>query len=142
MNTFDYERLCVAAAAVIVGLSGIGARANDFKPVTQDMLVVSAAERLVSFDFKTQKWSELLSGDFASCAPSPDSKYIYCATTGAEPNALRVRLSDNKVETITSLKSQHRSGVSTAISVAPDGSLLLTRDVGTQEVYALTVKWP
>lgn len=26
--------------------------------------------------------------------------------------------------------------------VAPDGSLLLTRDIGTQEIYALNVKWP
>jgi serine/threonine protein kinase len=30
----------------------------------------------------------------------------------------------------------------TQVEVAPDGSVLLTRDVGTQEVYALGVKWP
>jgi hypothetical protein len=28
------------------------------------------------------------------------------------------------------------------ISFAPDGSPLFTRDIGTQEIYALTVKWP
>jgi hypothetical protein len=28
----------------------------------------------------------------------------------------------------------------TQVGVAPDGSVLLTRDVGTQEVYALNVK--
>jgi hypothetical protein len=26
--------------------------------------------------------------------------------------------------------------------VTPDGSVLVTRDVGTQEIYALNVKWP
>ena len=30
----------------------------------------------------------------------------------------------------------------TQISVAPDGSAVFTRDIGTQEIYALTVKWP
>jgi hypothetical protein len=30
----------------------------------------------------------------------------------------------------------------TQISVAPDGSPVFTRDIGTQEIYALTVKWP
>jgi len=30
----------------------------------------------------------------------------------------------------------------TQISVAPDGSAIFTRDVGTQEIYALSLKWP
>jgi hypothetical protein len=30
----------------------------------------------------------------------------------------------------------------TQISVAPDGSAVFTRDIGTQEIYALTMKWP
>jgi len=30
----------------------------------------------------------------------------------------------------------------TQISVAPDGSPVFTRDIGTQEIYTLTVKWP
>jgi WD40-like Beta Propeller Repeat len=30
----------------------------------------------------------------------------------------------------------------TRIGVAPDGSAVFTRDIGTQEIYALTVKWP
>jgi hypothetical protein len=28
------------------------------------------------------------------------------------------------------------------IEVAPDGSPLLTRETGTQEVYSLNVRWP
>ena len=34
------------------------------------------------------------------------------------------------------------SGRKYEISVAPDGSLVFTRNTGTQEIYALTVKWP
>jgi hypothetical protein len=28
------------------------------------------------------------------------------------------------------------------VSVAPDGSVLLARNAGTEEVYALKVRWP
>jgi peroxiredoxin len=30
----------------------------------------------------------------------------------------------------------------TQITVAPDGSAVFTRDIGTQKICALTVKWP
>jgi hypothetical protein len=30
----------------------------------------------------------------------------------------------------------------TQISVSADDSAVFTRDIGTQEIYALTVKWP
>jgi hypothetical protein len=68
-----------------------------------------------------------------------------CTTGGPEPLALRIRFSDHKVETIASLKGLRRVvdvNVGTEINVAPDGSALFTRDVGTQEIYALDVKWP
>jgi hypothetical protein len=59
--------------------------------------------------------------------------------------AFRVRLADHAVETITSLKNLRRGtgpAGNTEISVAPDGSAVFTRNIGTQEIYALTVKWP
>jgi hypothetical protein len=33
-------------------------------------------------------------------------------------------------------------GAEAQVGVAPDGSPVLTRDIGTQEIYALSVKWP
>ena len=32
--------------------------------------------------------------------------------------------------------------VGTTIAIGPDGSVLFTRDVGTDEIYALTLRWP
>lgn len=58
---------------------------------------------------------------------------------------LNVRLADRNVETITGLKGLHRAtgpSGNTEISVPPDGSPVFTRDIGTQEIYSLTVKWP
>jgi dipeptidyl aminopeptidase/acylaminoacyl peptidase len=119
--------------------------------VEEDTLVAATRDhaKLVIFDIKTQKWSDLVSltkpDTVVNWAHSPDYKYVYYTTGGAEPRALRVRLSDHKVETITSLKDLPRAtgpDGNTQISVAPDRSAVFTRDIGTEEIYALTVKWP
>jgi WD40 repeat protein len=118
--------------------------------IAQDKLV---ARQLVTskpmvFDIKTQKWSNLLPGTptvFVNWLRSPDYKYLYFATGGTDPQVSRVRLADRNVETITSLKDLRQAtgpDGNTQIGVAPDGSPVFTRDVGTQEIYALTVKWP
>jgi WD40 repeat protein len=105
--------------------------------------------RLMIFDVKTQQWSELASftapAYVVNWTHSQDSKSVDYVTGGTDPMLLRIRLADHKVETITSLKGLHRAtgpGANTEIGVAPDGSIVFTRDIGTQEIYALTVKWP
>jgi hypothetical protein len=119
--------------------------------VAEDLLVAASNDRtkLVVFDLKTQKWSDLVPGPIlggvVNWAHEPNFKYVYYTTGGAEPQVLRVRLADHKVEVITSLKDLPRAigpDSYTQISVAPDGSPVFTRDIGSQEIYALTVKWP
>jgi DNA-binding winged helix-turn-helix (wHTH) protein/Tol biopolymer transport system component len=118
--------------------------------VSENVLVASPGNnaKLEVFDVRTQKWSDLVPENAASVinwAHSPDYQYVYYTTGGAEPKAVRIRLADHKVETIASLKDLRRApgpDGSTQISVAPDGSAIFTRDVGTQEIYALTLKWP
>ena len=105
-----------------------------------------AFTKFLYFDFKSQKWSELLSGNFVTWAASQDGKYLYFTTGGTEPQAKRARLSEGKVETIVNLTSLRRVVDAieggTQIGVAPDASIVFTRDIGTQEIYALNVKWP
>jgi hypothetical protein len=96
----------------------------------------------MTFDLPTQKWTELTSGDFVAWTVSPSHEYLYFTTGGADQKAMRIRFSDHRIDTITSLKAIRRPRDGGQIGVAPDGSFLLTRDVGTQEIYALTVKWP
>jgi hypothetical protein len=48
-------------------------------------------------------------------------------------------------KTIASLKDFRQApspNGNTQIGVAPDGSPIFSRDIGTQEVYALTLGWP
>jgi Tol biopolymer transport system component len=117
--------------------------------VTQDTLV-NISQKLTSFltfNLKTQKWTDLGPkdvGTIASWMISPDGKYLYFATVGADPKVLRLRFADQQIEAITSLKDFHRvvNYGFTQINVAPDGSPIFTRDTGYQEIYALNVRWP
>jgi eukaryotic-like serine/threonine-protein kinase len=101
---------------------------------------------LLLFDLQSQKWSEFAKGAFVNWEWSGDAKYVYCVDSGSGAStALRIRVADKHAEVITDLKNIRRvddSFLGYWAGVAPDGSLLIARDVGTQEIYALNVKWP
>ena len=116
--------------------------------VTQHTIVAanqSLAEFRV-FDLQTKSWQQLVSGHFVNWAVTRDGKYLVFTTSGAEPMLQRLRLADHHVETLASLKDLRRvvnpvEG-QTQVTVDAEGSPILARDIGTQEIYALTIKWP
>jgi WD40 repeat protein len=119
--------------------------------VADDLLaaITEDSKKLVVFDFKTQKWTDLVSsnlpGHVVNVVHGPDYKYVYYTTGTPEPMVFRVRLADHSVETIASLKGltlANGPSMNVQFGVAPDGSPLFTRDTGTQEIFSLTVKWP
>jgi len=101
-------------------------------------------EAFFTFDFKTQKWSLLVKGMFQHWMTSVDGEYLYLMTAGNDPKIERVRLSNGTLDTIASLRS-FRPAVNEDsnnwLGVAADGSPVLTRDIGTQEIYDLNIKW-
>ena len=107
--------------------------------------IKGGAPRLVSFDLKTQKWSDVSTGSFPHAVPSVDGKYLYYTTGKDDTTVKRMRLNDHQIETVASLKD-FRPLVGEVngswMGVAPDGSILLTRDLGSQEIYSLPVRWP
>jgi hypothetical protein len=100
--------------------------------VTQDTLVTGNTEKtnFQTFNLKTQKWTDLGPknlGNIVNWMISPDGKYLSFTTEGAEPNVERIRLADQQVEPIASLKGFHRVLASeTTDTVAPDGSPVFT----------------
>jgi hypothetical protein len=102
--------------------------------------------RFILFDFKTHKWSDLFTGTFVDFMQSPDGQYLYYTNADrGDANVLRIRLGDRRVEPILSLKNFRQvvdENTGTWVGVAWDGSVVLTRDIGTQEVYALKMRWP
>jgi eukaryotic-like serine/threonine-protein kinase len=117
--------------------------------VTPDTLIAVANDqtKFALFDFKTRKWTELISNPdrFINWETSHDCKYFFYSTGGNNPTIFRMRVADHVVEKIASLKDLHVVDdpyVSIQLSVGADDSPVVTRDIGTQEVYAITVKWP
>ena len=117
--------------------------------LTQDVMVGTnnRFSSLVTFNLKTGQLTRLtpdMPGSIEHWMLSLDGKYMYFTTGGADPMAMRVRIADHQIETITSLKDFHRvvNFGNTQINVAPDGSPVFTRDTGYQEIYALNVRWP
>ena len=138
--------LATGKRSVVPGPAGL----DGARWVAEDTLVAATGDhkKLVLFDVKTQRWSDLVApatGYVVNRAHSPDYKSVYYTTGGAEPMVFRIRLADHQIETITSLKKLLLAtgpGGGTQMSVAPDGSPVFARNTGTQEIYALTVKWP
>jgi hypothetical protein len=76
---------------------------------------------------------------------SHDGQYIYFDTTLTnDPAFFRLRLSDRKLERLFSLKGMRRywGEFGPWTGLAPDDSPLLTRDISSQEIYALEWKEP
>ena len=121
-----------------------------FAPVASpDGRYVSATsidgQKLMLFDFSTQKWSELATMNVGFTDWSRDGKYVYFDTgLSANPGVYRVRVSVRKIERVADLKGLRRT-VNAWIpwsGVTPDGSPLLVRDISSQEVYALDFEAP
>jgi len=89
------------------------------------------------FECATQKWVELAKFPMGYPSWSRDSSYISFDTSGPDAAFYRVKVSDRKLERLVSLKNMRRTGTYQWTGLAPDGSPLLLRDVGTEEIYAL-----
>jgi len=102
------------------------------------------AEKLMLFDFTTQKWVELAKVNANYHWWSQDSKYIYSDTFGGTSGFFRIRISDRKLDWVASFKDFRRAGGVTGpwAGLAPDNSPLVVRDIGTQEIYALDWEAP
>jgi len=94
------------------------------------------------------KWSDLCTGTIMNYPNwSPDSKYVYFEDLGSDgPEIDRVSIGTRKKERVVLLKGIARVNLpdssTTWNGIAPDGSPLIMRDVGSREVYALDLQSP
>ncbi len=118
--------------------------------VSQDVLIGVSEDqsKVLVFNFKNQKWSDLVSSPdkFVNWEPSPDGKYFFYQTGGSDSRIFRMRMEDHTVKEVASLRDFRAVDDpyegNTQLSVTQDYSVILTRDIGTQEVYAISMKWP
>jgi dipeptidyl aminopeptidase/acylaminoacyl peptidase len=98
---------------------------------------------LVLFDFQTQKWSQLAKVRAAFPNWSKDGQYVYFLRWLDHPAVLRVRITDRKVEQVSDLTNLPTTGnIGPWLGLGPDDSLLLLKDIGTQDIYSLDWEAP
>ncbi len=100
------------------------------------------SQKLLLFDTKTESWAELAQVGVGYLCWSKDSRYLYFDTFGIDPSVDRIGLRDRITEKVVSLNSLHRAWgpYGPWFGLGPDDSMLATRDIGSQEVYA--IQWP
>ena len=101
--------------------------------------------RLMLYDFKTRKWSQLARGLFAFENWSLNGKYLHAENyLDKSDDFVRVSIADGKVERLFSLKEVPRGfdPWESWVGLGPDDTPLLMRDKSTQEIYRLDLDFP
>lgn len=105
--------------------------------------MTSDSSKLMLFDFQTQKWKQIGSGTLSWLNWSRDGQYVYFKDLSGKAAVERIRAADGREERLVDLNDFVLTGLGGgSVSVAPDGSPLLLRDRGTQDVYALDWEQP
>ena len=97
--------------------------------------------QLKIFDLKTGKWSVLTEPGIADCPEwSGDSEFIYFRRVSGDPGLFRIRISGGAAEKVVDLKDWHDAGwFGRYMGLDPTDAPLLLRDIGSEDIYALTL---
>jgi Tol biopolymer transport system component len=102
--------------------------------------ITTDSQTLMLFDRTKLQWTVLARMGIGFPSWSHDGQYLYFdSILTDDPAFFRVRISDRQLERLTSLKDIHRLwGPNGEWSgLGPGDSLLVTRDIGSPEIYAL-----
>ena len=100
---------------------------------------------LALFNFKTQKWTTFHEDWMGWPSWSRDGQHLYFDTVFVRnPAFFRLSVEDGKQERIASLQGLRRSSGDMFwwSGITPDGSPLVLRDIGTQEIYEFDWRLP
>ena len=93
------------------------------------------------FDIARGRWTKLDSGAVAFPEWSHDGRFIYYVKWTGNPTVIRIRPADGKRETVADLKGSRFTGVYTMwMGLDPTDTPLTLRDIGTDDIYALTLE--
>jgi eukaryotic-like serine/threonine-protein kinase len=105
------------------------------------------AQKLMMYEFTTQKWTELAKTVVNGPEWSRDSNYIYFDNYPIQKDSaiMRIRVADHKIERVLSLTDIRRPDSPARppwFGIDPDGAPMVARDTGNQEIYALDLELP
>jgi Tol biopolymer transport system component len=94
------------------------------------------------FDFATQRWKTFpVTGDREFPSFSRDSRFIYFLRHGREQGVFRIPVAGGKEERMVNMTDWHLTGnFGCSMSLDPTDVPLVLRDVGSDDIYALTLE--
>jgi serine/threonine protein kinase/Tol biopolymer transport system component len=102
--------------------------------------------KLLLYDFKSQKWSDWTSELIGFPNWSRDGTYLYYDSPFTDhPTFRRIKVGQTHSELLVDLKGLLRYSKPPAFGwsgISPDGSPLMSRDLSTDEIYALDLELP
>ncbi len=115
-----------------------------WSPTGRYIAAMSAdSAHLMLFDVQAAKWSEVAQGSFGWLNWSSDGNYLYVLDQSGKGAVQRIGVQDRKTELVLELNDFKTTGRYRGwLALAPDDSLLLLREAGTQDVFALDWEKP
>ena len=96
---------------------------------------------LTLFDFETQRWLVLQKAEAAFPTWSHDGQFIYFLRMSGDSGMYRIRPTGGPAERVIDLKGFHHAGYySFWMGLDQDNNPLLLRDLGGDDIYALTLE--
>jgi Tol biopolymer transport system component len=93
------------------------------------------------FDIASGRWTKLDSGSVAFPEWSHDGRFIYYVKWTGDPAVIRIRAADGKRETVADMKGARYTGVYTLwMGLDPTDTPMTLRDIGSDDIYALTLE--
>ena len=140
----DLRILDLASGQVTVVSDSSGMFSPRWSPDGRFILALFALSpgRLPVFDFKTQQWSLVpVNGEMEFPSFSRDSRYVYFLRRGRDQGVYRIPAAGGKEERVIHLPQWHITGyLGFSMTLDPADAPLVLRDVGTDDIYALTLE--
>jgi DNA-binding winged helix-turn-helix (wHTH) protein/Tol biopolymer transport system component len=142
LSTGEVIRILDLATHEVTTLPGsTGMWSPRWSPDGQFIAGLNSDWNLVVFDFKSQRWSTLQNGRLGYPTWSHDGRFLYFLSAYEDPGVYRIRPSGGKAELVVDLRGVRLNSMTIAwFGLDPEDTPLVLRDVGTDEIYALTLE--